>query len=465
MPPHKKHSRVPSSPWRAWRLPPSALLLALQLALQCPAAAAAAAVGSGGRKTAAEQLERHRFLSCQKRVALTDFAMDQFQNAWMSETNMTDYMICVVELRAAAAAGFPLARGKQTHVGGIHYPTIAVTNHREPVVSTSGVSWCWLDKNTLQPNGLDPAQCCDTKHGPRGLAVCWDQRWTFELCCQGELLGREMPHFFSVPAYDINVGNTLRHRGTFDLRMSYALQAICRRGDVVLDVGANLGAFTVPMAERVGPQGVVHAFEPFRLVFQHLNANVALNGLSNVYTHNVAIGRQEKVLEIYAPDLTTFNTPSAMRVGQQKTREAAARFDHVAYEQAPSKVAVKTLDSFDFGPRVDVIKIDVEFMELEVVLGARETINRYRPVIWAENEPYFKKKDRTFVEAMASNFGYDCQPVADLELLCTPPLGRSAEVVEGFGRLFQHLNRPLKHISLQQVIGEVDPKFATLGLR
>lgn len=424
--------------------------------------------GGGPKKRlqAAELLERHRILDCERRLAQTDFAVDQFQNAWMSELNMSAFVDCLFELRLAAAAGSPFAsaRRKKAHVGGIHYPTIAVTNHREPVVSTSGVNWCWLDRSTLLPNGLDPSHCCDTKHGPRGNEACWDRRWTFELCCQGELKGREMPHFFSVPAYDINVGNTLRHRGTFDLRMSYALQAICRRGDIVLDVGANLGAFTVPLAERVGLRGAVHAFEPFRLVFQHLNANVALNGLSNVYTYNVAIGRKEHVLEIFAPDLTTFNTPSAMRVEKQREPAAAAQFDHVAYEVAPVMVAMKTLDSFHFGPRVDVIKIDVEFMELEVVLGATETIRRYQPLIWAENEPYFKKKDRTFVDAMAAYFGYDCQPVADLELLCTPPSGRSKGVVEGFSRLFQHLNVPLKHISLQKVIGEVDPQFATAGL-
>ena len=43
--------------------------------------------------------------------------------------------------------------------------------------------------------------------------------------------------------------------------------------------GANVGGFTVPLAERVGPDGEVHAFEPFRKVFQHLNANDACHQL------------------------------------------------------------------------------------------------------------------------------------------------------------------------------------------
>ena len=74
----------------------------------------------------------------------------------------------------------------------------------------------------------------------------------------------EMPHFFVAPAFDVNVGNAVRQLGTFDLGQSYALQSLCREGDVVIDVGANVGGFTVPLAERVGPTGEVHAFEPFR---------------------------------------------------------------------------------------------------------------------------------------------------------------------------------------------------------
>ena len=83
------------------------------------------------------------------------------------------------------------------------------------------------------------------------------------VACQDVNLA-EMPHYFVAPAFDVNVGNAVRQLGTFDLGQSYALQTLCRSGDVVIDVGANVGGFTVPLAERVGPDGEVHAFEPFR---------------------------------------------------------------------------------------------------------------------------------------------------------------------------------------------------------
>lgn len=417
--------------------------------------------GIGLASTSAQQglrLENRAREACLRRLELTDFAEERFASSWMSEGNLTAFLDCLYHLRTKLRP-----RKKAVHAGGVHYPTLIVTNHRHPVVSTSGASWCWLDKRAVNSNGLNPSACCDQQHGPRGLEACWDKHFTFDLCCQGNLDVGELPHFFSVPALDINVGNTLKRRGTFDQRMSYALQSLCRPGYTVLDVGANLGAFTVPLAERVGRRGVVHAFEPFRKVFQHLNANVAMNGLSNVYTYNIAVGRDEREVEVHSPDLSTFTVPSAMRVENQHGRDDAAMYDKVFYEEDRARISMRPLDSFDFGGRpVHFVKIDVEFMELEVILGARELIRKHRPVIWAENEPFFKKKppDTQFVDTMATEFGYQCQAVADLELLCTPP-EKTDEVVVAIGNAMQHLNMPLHHLSLGRVISAVDPGFAS----
>ncbi|CAK8994979.1 unnamed protein product [Durusdinium trenchii] len=56
------------------------------------------------------------------------------------------------------------------------------------------------------------------------------------------------------------------------------MQVLLRPGDVAIDVGANLGCYTVALAEAVGPRGHVIAFEPFRWLHQLVVANVAING-------------------------------------------------------------------------------------------------------------------------------------------------------------------------------------------
>lgn len=406
---------------------------------------------AGTRPPNARRLELRR-RACQQRLADTDFSLLRFSTGWASTENMTAFVDCLYFLRTV---GRPPDKG--VHAGGIHYPTMVVTNHRHPVVSSSSASWCWLDKQG-RASGVNPKQCCDTSYGPTGFELCWDNHFTYELCCLGNLREGELPHYYSVPAMDLNVANIVKKQGTFDIRMSYALQALVRPGYTVIDVGANLGGFTVPLAERAGPHGKVHAFEPFRKVFQHMTANVALNGLSNVYTYNMAIGREEKMLELHVPDLNHFGAPSAMRVEGQFSPDQALMYDKILYEQQREKVQMRTLDSFDFDGKVDFIKIDVEFMELEVVMGAKRTISEHRPVIWAENEPYFKDQDQTFVNTMFAEYGYSCQVVADLELLCTPP-EKAEEAVGIMERIMPHLNAPVALISLQDVLTAAGTDF------
>mmetsp|Transcript_54107 Transcript_54107/g.174798 ORF Transcript_54107/g.174798 Transcript_54107/m.174798 type:complete len:106 (-) Transcript_54107:35-352(-) len=98
-------------------------------------------------------------------------------------------------------------------------------------------------------------------------------------------------------------------------------------------------------------------------------------------------------------------------------------------------------------------------MELQVVLGAKETIRKHQPLMWVENEPFFDDPpDRTFVDTMASEFGYSCQAIARLELLCTPP--NTGALPPGFNRVFQHLTGAVSELKLWQALAEVDPAYS-----
>ena len=142
---------------------------------------------------------------------------------------------------------------------------------------------------------------------------------------------------------------------------------------------------------------------------------VALNGLSNVYTYNVALGTKEGEVDAFVPDLTSFNFPSAIRVLDQFGPDKAAKEANLRYEPRQETLTVRPLDNFKFGKRISLIKIDVEFMEWHVVRGARQTIKQNQPLIWVENEAYFDDPaNLTFVNTMYSDLGYVCNPVARL---------------------------------------------------
>src|SRR5262245_44762739 len=90
-------------------------------------------------------------------------------------------------------------------------------------------------------------------------------------------------------ASDTTIGQALELYGEFADSENTLMAETVKPGDVVLDVGANIGTVTLPLARRVGPSGLVISFEPQRIIFQHLCANIALNGLTHVDARRAAV--------------------------------------------------------------------------------------------------------------------------------------------------------------------------------
>lgn len=145
-------------------------------------------------------------------------------------------------------------------------------------------------------------------------------------------------------------------------------------GGVVVDLGANIGAFTVPLAKKAGPAGRVYALEPQRLVHQLLASNVALNGLMNVHALQMAVGRtDEAAVWMESPDLAT---DGLLNLGAVAAQHGAG----------PMREPVRctSVDALDLAG-VDLIKVDVEGLEVEALQGAQRTIVRDRPVLYVED--------------------------------------------------------------------------------
>jgi FkbM family methyltransferase len=132
-------------------------------------------------------------------------------------------------------------------------------------------------------------------------------------------------------------------------------------GGTVIDAGANIGTHTVSYGEKVGAQGHVYAFEPFALSFECVKFNC--RNLPQVSCHYAALGRAPGFAKVIPPGDTNMGTTIT--------------------ELAPEGIAVLAIDGLAIG-RCDFIKIDVEGFELEVLLGARETIAKYHPIFLIE---------------------------------------------------------------------------------
>jgi FkbM family methyltransferase len=167
---------------------------------------------------------------------------------------------------------------------------------------------------------------------------------------------------------DLYVGRAFDAYGEFSEGEVTLFTALVRPGDVVVEVGANMGAHTVPLAQLAGPSGAVYAFEPQRLPFQLLCANAALNSLANVWAMQAAVGTGEGMVRV--PDL---NPRNVQNFGGLSLPE----------QQLGEEVPVIALDELTL-ERCRLLKVDVEGMELDVLKGAARLIERCRPLAYVE---------------------------------------------------------------------------------
>jgi FkbM family methyltransferase len=174
---------------------------------------------------------------------------------------------------------------------------------------------------------------------------------------------------------DLYIGRSLDLYGEWAEGELDLLGLFIKPGDTVVDVGANLGTHTVFFAQKAGAQGAVFAFEPQRVVFQLLCANLALNGLTNVRAHQAAVSRRIGAMSV--PDV-------AYDDGGNYGGVSLGGPDRIDARSAGERVPVTTLDELAL-PRCRLLKIDVEGMELDVLEGAHALIAATRPLIYVEN--------------------------------------------------------------------------------
>jgi len=176
--------------------------------------------------------------------------------------------------------------------------------------------------------------------------------------------------------------------GGFELGSLKKYTKIIRPGDVVLDIGANIGAHTLPLAVLVGDSGKVYSFEPTAYAFAKQLENIALNSelAPRIVTNQVMLIAAEC-------------DPMPGAVYSSWPLEAAEDLhaDHHGRLMATHGALKMTLDAFVHSAdvvRVDFIKLDVDGNEYDVLLGAKRLLGTLKPKIVLELAPYV----------------YNCQP-------------------------------------------------------
>jgi FkbM family methyltransferase len=185
---------------------------------------------------------------------------------------------------------------------------------------------------------------------------------------------------FLVNRNDMYVGRALEKYGEYSALESLALRHLVKPGQNIVEVGANIGAHTVALAKAVAPQGQVIAFEPQRACFAFLQAQIALNQITNIVALNEGVGRERGRLF-----LPTVNYAAVGNFGGISLTADPAKGSHA--------VTVVTLDERLRDVPVALIKIDVEGMEEDVLRGGMQLIKAHKPILYVENDRVAKSAE------------------------------------------------------------------------
>ena len=196
-----------------------------------------------------------------------------------------------------------------------------------------------------------------------------------ETICAGQLRGMKLRRFMH--SFDQHYLD-----GSYEVELQDAFISMISPGDVVYDVGANVGYMTLLASKLVGPTGRVVAFEPGAKTAAQLRAQLVANGLQNVEVEECAICDEVGTSQFAADGFSVMA--------------------HLSDTASGGTVIVRTstLDEFVKGRQVpDLIKIDIEGAELLALAGARRLLATKRPALIVEL--HSEQLSREFHDAMA----------------------------------------------------------------
>ena len=200
------------------------------------------------------------------------------------------------------------------------------------------------------------------------------------------------------------IGRVISEIGSWELQYINFLKDLIKRFYSpnsyieIIDAGSNIGAYALSMSKIDGFNVKIIAIEAQRLIFQMLNANIALNSLENVWTyHRVITDKDQETIILDFPDLNV-----SANFGAYEIQKDLPNSDYDGKTFMPSEeVKTMTLDSLALD-NCALLKLDVEGMEDVALMGSTNLIKKSRPIIFFERH----KTDYPKVKSILKEFEY-----------------------------------------------------------
>jgi FkbM family methyltransferase len=154
-----------------------------------------------------------------------------------------------------------------------------------------------------------------------------------------------------------------KYKETFEGKEIKFINSNIKSGMNVVDIGANIGFYTLLFSKLVGSEGCVYSFEPDKQNYHYLKK--LCNKYNNIKLKNMAVGNKVGKIPLYLSD--------------------KLNVDHLTYDNGEKRevtqVSCVTIDKYFKDKKIDFIKIDTQGYEYQVLLGMKETLNKSRNII------------------------------------------------------------------------------------
>jgi FkbM family methyltransferase len=184
----------------------------------------------------------------------------------------------------------------------------------------------------------------------------------------------------------------------YERQTKAALRKLVFPGSLVLDIGANIGAHTLNLAQLVGPNGRVIAFEPTDYAFRKLSRNLELNP---------QLASRVTACHCFLTGTDDDQVPAAIYSSWPLAQEAGLHAKHLGREMRTEAARARSLDSVLAelaDRRVQLVKLDVDGFECDVLRGATALLRDVRPIFVMELAPYVLEERGTSLEEFVSFF-------------------------------------------------------------
>jgi FkbM family methyltransferase len=177
-----------------------------------------------------------------------------------------------------------------------------------------------------------------------------------------------------------------------------ALRKLVSPGSLVLDIGANIGAHTLNLAQHVGPSGRVIAFEPTDYAFRKLSRNLELNP---------ELASRVTAFHCFLTGTDDDEVPAAIYSSWPLEAEPGLHAKHLGREMRTESARARSLDSVlaeQADRKVQLVKLDVDGFECDVLRGATKLLRDTRPIFVMELAPYVLRERGTSLDEFVSFF-------------------------------------------------------------